>query len=83
MAMKIQRLTPSGPFEMISDEDLMNSNFGRISKILPGPEHLLTDENDRDTPVSDQYPNLDSSSNERKLIMQLLSENSQLKQIIA
>lgn len=69
-------MTQNGPFEMISDEDLMNSNFGRISKIFPGPENLLTDENERDTPVSDQYPNLDSASNERKLIMQLINENN-------
>jgi len=83
MAGKIQRMTPNGPFEMISDEDLMNSNFERISKIMPNPENLLTDEGDRDTPVSGDDPNLDNSSNERKLIMQLLSENTQLKQIIA
>jgi len=68
---------------MISDEDLMNSNFERISKIMPNPENLLTDEGDRDTPKSGEYPNLENSVNERKLILQLINENSYLKQVIA
>jgi len=83
MVGKIQRMTPNGPFEMISDEDLMNSNFERISKIMPNPENLLTDEGDRDTPKSGEYPNLENSVNERKLIMQLINENTYLKQVIA
>jgi len=29
---------PNKPFEMASDEDLLNSNFDRISKILPNHE---------------------------------------------
>ena len=39
---------PNAPFDMISDEDLLNSNsnFDRISKILPAQENLLTDENE-------------------------------------
>ena len=32
---------------MISDEDLLNSNFDRISKILPSND-LLTDEHEKD-----------------------------------
>jgi len=28
------------PFEMISDDDLLGSNFDRMSKILPAQEHL-------------------------------------------
>jgi hypothetical protein len=38
----------NGPFDMLSDDDLLNSNsnFDRISKILPAKEFLLTEENE-------------------------------------
>jgi hypothetical protein len=72
------------PVDLISEEDLLaNSNFDRISKILPRVDTLNTEENDQDVQDLSQglFPN--ASSNDRRLVANLLAENAQLKQLLA
>lgn len=71
------------PFEMVSDEDLLGSNFDRISKIVPNQDIL--NEFNVDDSISPQRrgtdPNYTSNEPNNKII-DLLKEISTLQQVI-
>ena len=71
------------PFEMVSDEDLLGSNFDRISKIVPNQDIL--NEFNVDDSISPQRrgtdPNYTSNEPNNKII-ELLKEISTLQQVI-
>lgn len=67
------------PVEISDEELLTNSNFERISKIMPAIDTLNTEENEN----QDSGQGLHMSSNDRRLLAHLLAENAQLKQLLA
>ena len=70
-----------GPFDMISDEDLLGSNFDKISKIFPNQDNLI--ENICDESISPIRRGTAQSKDEKMSKIQLLvNEINQLKQVI-
>ena len=70
----------SRPFDVASDEDLLASNFDRISKILPNHDQL-PDFNGSGSDSASRKIN-DSINDHKTIVQRLINENAELRKLV-